>query len=34
VHRDTFVTHYRPWADFWTFGPGVTPPAGVDVIRA
>lgn len=32
VHNDNFYTHYRPWNDFYTYGPGVTPPAGVEVI--
>jgi hypothetical protein len=31
-HYDNFYTHYRPWNDFYTYGPGVTPPAGVQVI--
>ena len=30
--RDRFDTHYRPWDDFWMFGPGVTPPAGARII--
>jgi vancomycin resistance protein YoaR len=30
--RDRFDTHYRPWDDFWVFGPGVTPPAGARII--
>jgi hypothetical protein len=32
LHLDRFETHYRPWDDFWVFGPGVTPPAGARVI--
>jgi hypothetical protein len=31
-HSDNWYTHYRPWDDFYTYGPGVTPPAGVNVI--
>src|SRR5262245_58035042 len=31
-HYDNWYTHYRPWDDFYTYGPGVTPPAGVHVI--
>ncbi len=33
IGRDDFYTHYDPWVDFYLFGPGVTPPAGVRVIR-
>ncbi len=34
LHRqDRFETHYKPWDDYWVFGPGVTPPKGVRVIR-
>jgi hypothetical protein len=29
---DNWYTHYRPWDDFYTYGPGVKPPAGVNVI--
>jgi hypothetical protein len=29
---DNWYTHYQPWDDFYTYGPGVTPPAGVNVI--
>jgi vancomycin resistance protein YoaR len=29
---DNWYTHYLPWNDFYTYGPGVTPPAGVNVI--
>lgn len=32
-HYDNYFTHYDPWNDFYTFGPGVTPPAGANVIR-
>jgi hypothetical protein len=31
-HKDNFYTHYLPWNDFYTYGSGVTPPAGVQVI--
>ena len=34
LHRqDRFETHYKPWDDYWVFGPDVTPPKGVRVIR-
>ena len=31
-HYNDFYTHYQPWNDFFIYGPGVTPPAGVQVI--
>jgi VanW like protein len=31
-HYDNYYTHYQPWNDFYTYGPDVTPPAGVTVI--
>lgn len=31
-HYDNLFTHYQPWSDFYTYGPGVTPPPGVTVI--
>jgi hypothetical protein len=31
-HADNYYTHYQPWNDFYTYGAGVTPPAGVTVI--
>ena len=31
-HLDTFFTHYQPWNDFYTYGAGVQPPVGVNVI--
>ncbi|MBK9715404.1 MAG: VanW family protein [Kouleothrix sp.] len=31
-HSDNFFTHYQPWNDFYTYGAGVQPPAGVQVI--
>jgi hypothetical protein len=33
-HNDNYYTHYRPWDDFYTYGSGVTPPSGVNVIDA
>ena len=32
--RDNFYTRYQPWNDFYTYGAGVQPPAGVQVIDA
>ena len=32
VSREKFSTYYLPWEDFYVYGPGVTPPAGVKVI--
>ncbi len=29
---DPYITRYTPWEDFYVYGPGVTPPAGVRVI--
>jgi hypothetical protein len=29
---DNWYTHYQPWDDFYTYGPGVKPPVGVKVI--
>ncbi len=31
-HYDDFATHYAPWDDFYTYGPGVKPPAGVRTV--
>jgi hypothetical protein len=31
-HYDNYYTHYRPWDNFYTYGAGVTPPAGVNVL--
>jgi len=31
-HYDNFYTRYQPWNDFYTYGTGVQPPAGVRVI--
>jgi hypothetical protein len=33
-HNNTYNTHYQPWNDFYTYGAGVTPPRGVNVIDA
>lgn len=30
--RDTYFTNYKPWEDFFIYGPGVTPPPGVRII--
>jgi hypothetical protein len=32
IARDNYFTRYTPWEDFFIYGPGVTPPKGVDVI--
>ncbi len=32
LHNNNFYTHYAPWNDFYTYGPGVTPPAGVNIV--
>jgi hypothetical protein len=32
LHDDNWYTHYQPWDDFYTYGPGVTPPSGAHVI--
>ncbi|MFO7169341.1 MAG: VanW family protein [Chloroflexota bacterium] len=34
IRQETFNTRYRPWEDYFVYGPGVTPPAGVRVINA
>jgi vancomycin resistance protein YoaR len=33
LRQDSFLTHYTPWADYWTYGPGVTPPADALVVK-
>ena len=33
-HYDNYLTRYQPWNDFYTYGAGVAPPAGVKVIDA
>jgi hypothetical protein len=32
TRADRYFTQYKPWEDFYTYGPGVTPPAGVKVL--
>ncbi|GAB4424967.1 MAG: hypothetical protein OHK0015_04460 [Chloroflexi bacterium OHK40] len=32
TRTDRYFTRYTPWEDFYAYGPGVTPPAGVRVI--
>lgn len=32
LHNDNYITNYQPWEDFFLYGPGVTPPAGVTVL--
>lgn len=32
TRTNTYFTRYTPWEDFYAYGPGVTPPAGVQVI--
>jgi vancomycin resistance protein YoaR len=32
IHQDNFQTRYKPWADFWSYGPNVTPPSDVIVL--
>jgi len=32
VEKTEYRTRYQPWDDFFTYGPGVTPPAGVVVV--
>ncbi len=34
LHRDNLPSIYKPWADFYTYGPGVKPPKGVIVVAA
>ncbi|MEN9938954.1 MAG: hypothetical protein RLZZ387_5533 [Chloroflexota bacterium] len=34
LRRDTYNTRYRPWDDYYLYGPGVVPPAGVKIMRA
>lgn len=31
-HYDDIATHYDPWADFYAYGPGITPPRGVTIV--
>lgn len=30
--REKYFTRYKPWEDFFLYGPGVTPPAGVEIV--
>lgn len=32
LHNDTLPSKYKPWEDFFLYGPGVTPPKGVNII--
>lgn len=32
LHNDNLPSKYRPWEDFYVYGPGVTPPKGVTVV--
>jgi hypothetical protein len=32
IHNDNLPSKYRPWEDFFIYGPGVTPPKGVNII--
>ncbi len=32
-HNNNFYTHYDPWNDFYTYGPGVKPPSGAQIVR-
>jgi hypothetical protein len=32
TRRDTYFTSYKPWEDFFLYGPGVTPPPGVKIV--
>jgi hypothetical protein len=34
LHRNNLASKYRPWEDFYIYGPGVTPPRGVNIIPA
>jgi len=31
LRRDYFFTQYKPWEDFYLYGPGVTPPPGATI---
>ena len=31
IRRDRIPTKYRPWEDFFIYGPGITPPPGVTI---
>jgi hypothetical protein len=32
LHKDNLPSLYKPWEDFYVYGPGVTPPAGVNIV--
>jgi hypothetical protein len=32
IHRDNLSSRYRPWEDFYVYGPGVSPPKGVTIV--
>ena len=34
LHNDDLPSKYKPWEDFFLYGPGVTPPKGVTIIPA
>lgn len=34
LRRDNLPSKYKPWEDFYLYGPGVTPPKGVTIIPA
>lgn len=34
IRKDNLPSRYRPWEDFYIYGPGVTPPKGVTIIPA
>jgi len=34
IHNNFLPSRYRPWEDFFIYGPGVTPPKGVNIIPA
>ena len=32
IHNDKLNSNYKPWEDFYVYGPGVAPPAGVNIL--
>ncbi len=32
IHNDNLQSKYRPWEDFYIYGPGVKPPKGVNIV--
>ena len=34
LRKDNLPSKYKPWEDFYVYGPGVTPPKGVTIIPA